>query len=71
MGGHHSPSEGRNLALGNMCLLLNTLAMALYYLTCALGLPADFVNLLLRQLTCVSIPHVVCLKLVRVYGWAA
>ncbi len=36
VGGHHSPSEGRNLALGNLCLLLNTLAMALYYLTCAL-----------------------------------
>ena len=40
VGGHHSPSEGRNLALGNLCLLLNTLAMALYYLTCALGLRA-------------------------------
>ena len=36
VGGHHSPAEGRNMGLGNLCLLLNTLAMALYYLTCAL-----------------------------------
>ncbi|KAK9845426.1 hypothetical protein WJX81_006144 [Elliptochloris bilobata] len=33
VGGHHSPAEGRNMGLGNLCLLLNTLAMALYYLT--------------------------------------
>jgi hypothetical protein len=35
VGGHHSAAEGRNMLLGNACLLLNTLAMALYYLTCA------------------------------------
>jgi len=34
VGGHHTAAEGRNMLLGNACLLLNTLAMALYYLTC-------------------------------------
>ena len=32
VGGHHTASEGRYLMLGNGFLLLNTLAMALYYL---------------------------------------
>lgn len=32
VGGHHTAAEGRYLMLGNGFLLLNTLAMALYYL---------------------------------------
>ena len=32
VGGHHTAAEGRHLMLGNMFLLLNTLAMACYYL---------------------------------------
>lgn len=33
-GGHsHSPAESAHLVLGNVCLLLNTLAMAVYYLS--------------------------------------
>ena len=34
VGGHHTAAEGRYLMLGNGFLLLNTLAMALYYLRC-------------------------------------
>ncbi|CAL8470768.1 g10310 [Coccomyxa elongata] len=33
VGGHHTAAEGRHLMLGNMFLLLNTLAMACYYLS--------------------------------------
>ena len=32
VGGHHTAAEGRYLMLGNGFLLMNTLAMALYYL---------------------------------------
>ena len=35
VGGHHTAAEGRYLMLGNGFLLLNTLAMALYYLRSA------------------------------------
>ncbi|KAK9828607.1 hypothetical protein WJX72_001011 [[Myrmecia] bisecta] len=31
--GHHTAAEGRNMLLGNLCLLANTLAMALYFLS--------------------------------------
>ena len=36
VGGHHTAAEGRYLMLGNGFLLLNTLAMALYYLRSAI-----------------------------------
>ncbi len=32
VGGHHTAAEGHHLMMGNIFLLLNTLAMALYYL---------------------------------------
>ena len=35
VGGHHTAAEGRYLMLGNGFLLLNTLAMAMYYLRSA------------------------------------
>ena len=31
-GGHHTAAEGKLMLLGNMCLLVNTLASAVYYL---------------------------------------
>ena len=31
-GGHHTAAEGHIMFIGNLCLLINTLASAVYYL---------------------------------------